>query len=200
MQLLKSTLSGALGLTGKALSLTGGVLTTGVRLLRALPLPLPSPSQPAPEQREERPQPVSRAPVEPIVAAATDVAPAEIAERRGRIVEPPATPLLDETPHVRTSESHISELAAKSAGDVINAVDRLSTDELRLLIEHETAHRNRRTVLQAIEKALAPSVTTPTDVQRPARRPGPAKRKAADEIILPDAGGVPTSGSLSSAP
>lgn len=79
----------------------------------------------------------------------------------GRVVEPAPTPLLDETPHVRTSESHIEELAAKPVGQVVSAVADLSTDELRLLTEYEISHKNRRTVLTAIEKALAPDVVTP---------------------------------------
>lgn len=154
MPLLKSTLSGALHLTGKALSLTSSVVSTGVRLLRSAPRAIP------PLQTRDEPR-VEPARTAAPVPSATQVAPDDLAARRGRIVEPAATPLLDEQPHVRTSETHIAELADQSAADVIAAVDRLSTDELRLLIEHETSHRNRRTVLQAIEKALAPPVATP---------------------------------------
>ena len=73
------------------------------------------------------------------------------------VIEPDPTPLLDETPHVRTSASHIEDLAAKPVSQVVAAVSDLSTDELRLLTEHELAHKNRRTVLTAIEKALAPT-------------------------------------------
>ncbi len=44
----------------------------------------------------------------------------------------------------------------QSASAVVAAVDDLSTDELRLLVEYETTHRNRRTVLQAVERVLTP--------------------------------------------
>lgn len=57
--------------------------------------------------------------------------------------------------HERAAESHVAELAAGTADDVAGRVRALSTDELRALHEYETAHKNRRTVLDAIERAAA---------------------------------------------
>ena len=94
---------------------------------------------------------LTNAPDEPLPRPTQPVA------ERGRVIEPDPTPMLDETPHVRTSASHIEDIAAKPVGQVVAAVADLSTDELRLLTEHELAHKNRRTVLTAIEKALAPT-------------------------------------------
>ena len=101
------------------------------------------------------PAPAPRSELTGTAAVIAEVA--DDVETRGRVVEPPPTPLLDETPHVRTSESHIEELASKPAAQVVAAVADLSTDELRLLTEYEMAHKNRRTVMAAIEKAAAPA-------------------------------------------
>jgi hypothetical protein len=51
------------------------------------------------------------------------------------------------------TEEGIAALAERNAADVIAAVPALSTQELRLLLEHETANKNRKTVLQAVEAA-----------------------------------------------
>ena len=51
------------------------------------------------------------------------------------------------------TEEEIAALAERNAADVISAVPGLSTQELRLLLEHETANKNRKTVLQAVEAA-----------------------------------------------
>ena len=56
---------------------------------------------------------------------------------------------------VRTSSSHVEALAKRPASEVVEAVRELSTDELRMLLEHEQAHRRRKTVIAAIESAAA---------------------------------------------
>ena len=146
--LLRSTVGGVLTGSAQALSLASKLLDATAKSLRTSD----DAPQAAPTPRP-RPAPV---PSEPIgtEAVIAEVAPDPV--ELGRVIEPPATPLLDETPHVRTAESHIEELAAKSASAVVSAVADLSTDELRLLTEYEMAHKNRRSVLTAIEKALAP--------------------------------------------
>ena len=138
MSLLRNTIGTALSGAAKVLGVGSKLLETTAKSLR----PRTAPDIPA---RQQDTPAVDR----PTVIRLDD-------DRRGRIVEPDPTPLLDEQPHLRTSESHISELASKSAGEVIAAVGGLSTDELRLLIEYEQSHRNRRTVMAAIEKAVAP--------------------------------------------
>ena len=149
MSMLRSTVGGVLTGSAQALSLASKLLEATAKNLRT-----DAPPQ-APVQRTPRPDPIIK-PSEPIGTEATILdltADVEV----GRVVEPPPTPLLDETPHVRTSESHIEELALQPATAVVTAVADLSTDELRLLTEYEMAHKNRRTVLAAIEKALAPA-------------------------------------------
>ena len=100
--------------------------------------------------------PPAGGPSAPIGTEAEVIAALEAAPEPGRIIEPPATPVLDETPHLRTSATHIEELAAKPVGEVVAAIATLSTDELRLLTEYELEHKNRRTVMTAIERALVP--------------------------------------------
>ena len=180
MPALRNVLGTAFGVTAQGLSLVSKVLETASKTMRPpgggdLSTPPPARTTPRPVAVVDAPAPSEPIGTEAVIAKAVDDVP-----ERGRVVEPPATPLLDETPHVRTSESHIEELAAKPAGQVAAAAAGLSTDELRLLTEYEMAHKNRRTVLTAIEKALAP--------------PPPASTN--DEIILPEAGGVPTSGTM----
>jgi hypothetical protein len=143
---------GALSWSAQALSLASKVLEVTARSLR----PGARGTEDTPVQREPVDVAVE-APSEPIGTEAAVVEAVEAAPDLGRIVEPPPTPVLDETPHVRTSATHIEELAAKPAAEVIAAVSSLSTDELRLLTEYELDHKNRRTVMAAIEKALAPT-------------------------------------------
>ncbi len=56
----------------------------------------------------------------------------------------------------RTFESQTAVLASKPAGEVVRAVRGMSTDELEALLDYETSHRKRKTVLGAIERELAP--------------------------------------------
>lgn len=150
MTMLRTTLGGALAGTAQALSLASKLLdATAKTLRRGVDEPPRSPAQ------RTSGSPATTA-SEPLGTEATILDLTSDVEV-GRVVEPPATPLLDETPHVRTSESHVEELAAQPATAVVSAVADLSTDELRLLTEYEMSHKNRRTVLAAIEKALAPA-------------------------------------------
>jgi hypothetical protein len=75
--------------------------------------------------------------------------------QRGRVVEPPTVPTMDVT-HVSAPESHIAELASGTVAEIRRAVEELSTDDLRMLLEHETTHRKRKGVLDAVEEALTP--------------------------------------------
>lgn len=143
MSLLRNALGTAVGGTAQVLSLASKVLDVTAKSLRPDGANSERSVQSAP-----RSQPTGTAAV--IADVADDV------DTRGRVVEPAPTPMLDETPHVRTSETHIEELAAKPAAQVVAAVADLSTDELRLLTEYEMAHKNRRTVIAAIERAAAP--------------------------------------------
>lgn len=79
------------------------------------------------------------------------------AAQRAVVTEPPTVPSLEGPSHVRTHETHVEELAARSAADVVAAIPELSTDELGRLYEHESANKKRKTVLQAIERAADPS-------------------------------------------
>jgi hypothetical protein len=158
MSVLRHTLGFALSISAKGLSAASTLLDLAAQTLRppasthdsAFDEPDTAPARP-PTRLGTRP---SSPPLgtEAVIDELADDVP-----ERGRVVEPPPTPLLDERPHVRTSESHIEDLAAKPANQVVAAVRDLSTDELRLLTEYELAHRNRKTVMSAIERALAPA-------------------------------------------
>jgi len=157
MTRLRNTLGTALGLSASGLSVASKLLDAVAQSLRA-----GTDSNGADPNRESTPRrsapDVSTRPASPPLGTEAVIeSVADDVPQRGRVSEVPDTPLLDEAPHVRTSESHTEELAAKPAGQVAAAVRDLSTDELRLLTEYELAHRNRRTVLTAIERALAPS-------------------------------------------
>ena len=151
MSLLRNALGTAVGGTAQVLSLASKVLEVTAKSLRPDGTSSEAPLQRTPAARSSAPASELTGTAAVIAEVADDV------ETRGRVVEPPSTPLLDETPHVRTSESHIEELAAKPAAQVVAAVADLSTDELRLLTEYEMAHKNRRTVMAAIERAAAPA-------------------------------------------
>ena len=57
----------------------------------------------------------------------------------------------------------IATLAGLPAPTVVRAIDTLSSPELADLYDHESNHRRRRTVLHAIEAALAPPATATDD-------------------------------------
>lgn len=75
------------------------------------------------------------------------------AAARATVTEPPTEPSPAGPSHVRTSETHIEELASGTASEVIAAIPDLSTEELGRLHEHESANKSRKTVLAAIERA-----------------------------------------------
>jgi hypothetical protein len=85
---------------------------------------------------------------------ATEVA--ETFEQRGTVKERTQVSIPDGPAHAQVPESHVAEIAEGTVAQVAAAVPELSTDELRLLLEHETTHKNRRGVLDAIEQALTP--------------------------------------------
>jgi hypothetical protein len=77
---------------------------------------------------------------------------------RGQVKPPPQEPVAapgepEASGHARTSMTHAAELADRPAAEVIAAVNDLSTDELRLLLEHEESHKRRKSVIDAIERA-----------------------------------------------
>ena len=154
MTLLRTTLTGALSGTAQALSIASKLLDATAKSLRTSDGTSDGAAAPAPKPRP-RPRPATAS--EPVGTEAVIAEVAPDPTELGRVIEPPPTPVLDETPHLRTSESHIEELATQPVASVVKAVADLSTDELRLLTEYELAHKNRRTVLTAIEKALTPA-------------------------------------------
>ena len=88
-----------------------------------------------------------------------DVGPADAGapDRRARSADvPDIAPEVTAEVHARKPETHAAELAGKPASDLIRLIDGLSTDELRLLYEHEQSNKRRKTVLAAIERALSP--------------------------------------------
>ena len=152
MSVLRSTVGGVLTGSAQALSLASKLLDATAKSLRTSNGTSSDAQTTAPAPR---PRPVAT-PSEPIGIEAVIAEVAPDPTELGRVIEVPDTPLLDEVPHMRTSESHIEDLASKPVAAVVSAVADLSTDELRLLTEYEMAHKNRRTVLTAIERALAP--------------------------------------------
>ena len=152
---LRKAIGGAFSGSAQALSIASKLLEATAKTLR----PGAAGTQDTPVQRapvEVTLEPTADTPSEPIGTEAEVIEALEAAPEPGRIIQPPPTPLLDEVPHMRTSATHIEELAAKPVGQVVEAIATLSTDELRLLTEYELEHKNRRTVMTAIERALAP--------------------------------------------
>lgn len=184
MSVLRKTAGTALSGGAQVLSVAAKLMDATARTLR--------PSPPSPREDDVRREGVVTPPRDARSTADVVEAVEEQRPERGRTVEPDPTPVLDETPHVRTSESHIEELAAKPAAQVIDAVADLSTDELRLLTEFEMAHKNRVTVLAAIEKAFDPAASAPSSNGNGSG----STRGQNRDIVLPEAGGVPTSGTI----
>jgi hypothetical protein len=79
-----------------------------------------------------------------------------VADRDPEATAPPTVPAPEGPDRARTYETHVEELADKTASEIAAEVPELSTDELRRLYEHEEANKKRKTVLQAVERALAP--------------------------------------------
>lgn len=152
----------ALALTGLSALLSAGATLTDLAARALRPAPTSEPER-EPEWEPDAEPPAEGAPEPP--ASVLDVAaigtappaadaPAATPERPG---EPAGT--AGEESHRRTSESHTEELAQRPAAEVIRAIRELSTDELEALYDYETSHRNRKSVLAAIERALAPPTT-----------------------------------------
>lgn len=57
--------------------------------------------------------------------------------------------------HPARSATVIGDLVHRPAREVIGEMDRLSADDLRRLREHERAGKQRKTVLEAVDAALA---------------------------------------------
>ena len=197
MSILRNTVGTALAGAAQGLNVASKLLDATAKTLR--------PGSSDGQNARRQPSSTREAPPQGSNLAATADEATDNVRTLGRVSEPPATPVLDETPHLRTSESHIAELADKPASEVIEAVSGLSTDELRLLTEFEADHKNRSTVLKAIEKAVSPSPSTSTASRSNGAKSGKtrasssakrAKKGEQREIVLPEAGGVPTSGSM----
>lgn len=73
---------------------------------------------------------------------------------RGRVQSRPQEAVGDVVV-ARVPPTHVEELAARPASEVVARVPDLSTDELRRLLESEQAGRRRKTVLDAIERSAA---------------------------------------------
>lgn len=151
---LRSATAGVLSGSAKVLSLSSQLLEAASGLLR--------PTQPEGGDRDtdRRSQGEPRARRHrlraddgpgPVSSTAEDTD-----EAGGRVATPPTEPVAGVAEHVRTSETHVGELAAKPAAEVIQAVADLSTDELQRLYSHEQRNKKRKTVLQAIERSLSP--------------------------------------------
>lgn len=54
-----------------------------------------------------------------------------------------------------------ARITSKPVREAIRAIELLSTEELRAVFEHETANRNRKTILRAVEQSL----TTPAPIR-----------------------------------
>jgi outer membrane biosynthesis protein TonB len=109
------------------------------------------PERPSPEfDQLEGPEIEARQPQRPEAAApeTSEAVVTETAEAEGGGV--------DEQGQARTYESHVAELADRNVAGVMREIPDLSTEELGQLFEYESAHRKRKTVLQAIERAAAP--------------------------------------------
>ncbi len=103
-----------------------------------------------------RPRP-DRTPPAPRAAASPAPSPSPAPPRS--VLDEGDTPVVGDGGRARTTESHTEELANQPAAAVIRAVRQASTDDLERLYDYEQAHRARKSVLAAIERALAPPST-----------------------------------------
>jgi hypothetical protein len=175
-QIIRSTVSGALSVSAKALSVAARITSEVAKRAR--------PGRGRGSEQPSRPATTEQRPSTP-----AEVTPEQLAkplpETDATVSPPPTEPVPDAPSHVRTAETHAAELAAKGAAEVIEAVAELSTDELRQLFEHESTHKKRKTVLKAIEDALTPSASSGGTT---------GARQSPSSEPLPEAGGVPTGG------
>jgi hypothetical protein len=143
-QIIRSSVSSAMSVTARVLSVAAEVTTAVAR--RARPGRRPQGRSTGVEQQPATPEAVSP---EQLSKA--------LPETDATVSPPPTEPVPDGPSRVRTAETHTEELAMRPASEVIEAVAGLSTDELGRLYEHEAGHKKRKTVLKAIEKALTPA-------------------------------------------
>lgn len=87
-------------------------------------------------------------------AATVTDAPPRSAATRPTPQRPAADPQASQSARV-----DLESLAARPAPEVISALDTLSAEELADLYEHESKHRRRRQVLDAITAATAPPLS-----------------------------------------
>lgn len=148
----RTVASGGLALAAAGLSVGAKVTGQLAQTLRpAAPEDIPARTQPARPQAQERPRTQPRAP-----EGATVEQPLPGRDTRVPANEAAPEPAEEPSTHRRSADSHVAELAQATAPDVIAAIEDLSTDELRLLYDEERSHKNRKTVLAAIERAAAP--------------------------------------------
>lgn len=169
--MIRSAAATALSAVAAGLSVGSRLTDRAARLLRPEP---PGSDGPADDGRTRGGRPALGARRQ----ARTDSAEGRAAAaRRGAVREPPTEPVPDVDSHQRTHETHVEELAARTAAEVVAVVPELSTDELGRLYEHEAANKKRKTVLTAIERAADPHTQPPGHAEP-----------------LPEAGGVPVGG------
>lgn len=149
-QMLRTTAAGMLSGLAKAMSVGSRLTAQVATALRDRD------GQAAGTKRSRETEPVTVDDVLEQVGERPQTEAAETADVR----EPTSIPAPEGPSHVRTHETHLEELATRSAADVVAAIPELSTDELRRLYEHESANKKRKTVLQAVERAAEPSSTT----------------------------------------
>lgn len=95
-----------------------------------------------------------------VIAGGLQVA-ASAAHHGAAALRPPAGPVSTRPPATpppgdgtRRTATVIGDLVHRPAREVLGEVDRLSADELRRLREHEQTGKQRKTVLDAVDKAL----------------------------------------------
>ncbi|MGH3664956.1 MAG: hypothetical protein ACRDU8_02490 [Egibacteraceae bacterium] len=173
MHLVRNVLSRGCAGVGKSLAAASQVLEAGAEILRprheepiesvrivepppepaVAPQPRPTPTMPGEPTPPVADEPTPTVAGEPTPPVAGEPTPIVADEPTPTVADEPS--IVDE-PHVRTAETHVAAIAERNASEVIEAIPTLSTDELRDLVEYEAAHRNRKTVLRAIEQAVAP--------------------------------------------
>lgn len=158
--LVRKTAAGALSAAAKAMAVTSKVTERAAGLVRP---PRPGPAREdggrrrAEEDRTSRRAGERGKPRRPRALPSPDE-PAQLQPaERGAVSAPPTETVPDVPAHARSPETHTEDIASRPASEVVSAVGDLSTDELRRLYEHETATKKRKTVLAAIERALAPN-------------------------------------------
>lgn len=144
---LRRGAAGALALAGGVLAFQARLLTAGAALLR-------------PDEDDDEFGPHDEPAVRPEPATVTTLP----TPTPPPVVDPVVQELdvvLEDGGRVSAPESHIAEVAGRPAAAVVRAIADMSTDELEALIEYEAEHRNRKSVLAAIARAVAPPATDP---------------------------------------